>query len=274
MPFPRLPGKHRWDPLFSAVDFWGYVARRERTGPPRVPPNLVLVFGARWNDYLRHRFRGRYEARPGVYRLGRSVGVAQVQGPGAPFASMVVEELAGLGARSFLLVGLAGSLQLEIRVGSMVVCTKALRDEGTSYHYARPAAFAVPDRELTASLGRSLRLHGVPFVRGPSWTTDAPYRETVPEIRRYRRTGIVTVEMEASAVFTVARALGRKAAALFVVSDHLDERGWEPRFSDTHAPLHEALEIALGAYGSARARRSPRPPAPSDRASPRVARRR
>lgn len=205
------------------------------------------MFGERWTRYLRRTFRGRYDSRTGIYRATRSVGVVQVQGPGAPFAGIVVEELAALGVRRFVLVGLAGSLAREIRVGSMVVCTKALRDEGTSHHYQKGAPFSHPDRRLTSSLALSLRAAGTPYSRGPSWTTDAPYRETVPEIRRYRRAGILTVEMEASAVFAVAMALDREAAALFVISDHLDETGWEPRFHDTRTALHRALRIAIRA---------------------------
>lgn len=206
-----------------------------------------MVFGERWTRYLKRKFRGAYDARTGVYRVDRYVGIVHVRGPGAPYASIEVEERAALGVKEFVIVGLAGSLQRGLPAGSMVVCTKALRDEGTSHHYRKTAPFAQPDRQLTSSLKVSLQRAGVPYVQGPSWTTDAPYRETVPEIRRYRRAGILTVEMEAAAVFTVARALGRSAAALFVISDHLDETGWDPRFHDTRASLHRALRIAIPA---------------------------
>lgn len=74
-----------------------------------------------------------------------------------------------------------------------------------------------------------------------------PIRETVAEIRRYRARGIVTVKMEASAIFAIARCRKRQAAALFVVSDNLDDRGWEPRFHDTRAPLRRALQVAIQA---------------------------
>jgi len=247
VPFPHQPRKHRWAPLYSASDFWRYVATRTGNPSPRAPPNVVLVFGERWTRYLNRTFRGTYDSETGVYRVDRSVGVVQVRGPGAPFASIVVEERAALGVKRFVIVGLAGSLSRDIQAGSMVVCTKALRDEGTSHHYQPAAPFSHPDRRLTTALKASLQSAGVPYFEGPSWTTDAPYRETIPEIRRYRRAGILTVEMEASAVFAVARALGRRAAALFVISDHLDEAGWEPRFHDMRAALHQALRIAIQA---------------------------
>jgi uridine phosphorylase len=182
-----------------------------------------------------------------MYVASPGVGVVPISGPGAPFAAIVVEELAALGVEQFVIVGLAGSLQPDLRAGSFVLCNRALRDEGTSHHYAAPSDFARPSRRLTQLLAQALRREAVAHRTGPSWTIDTPYRETVPEIRRYRAEGILTVEMEASAVFTVARHLGREAAALFVVSDVLHENGWEPSFHDAWGPLTEALEVTLRA---------------------------
>ncbi len=165
-------------------------------------------------------------------------------GPGSPCATIVVEELAAQGVRRFVMVGLAGALDPDLAPGSYVVCTRALRDEGTSLHYRPPGRFALPDARLTRDLRQLLERERVPYRAGPTWTTDAPYRETREELRRFRREGILTVEMEASAVFTVARCRGFAAAALFVVSDRLDEKGWEPWFRDARRPLYRALDLA------------------------------
>ena len=219
----------------------------------------MLVFGGRWRRYLARTFPRGPNPRTGVFPSSRSTGIVHVEGPGAPFVGIVVEELAALGAKRFLIVGLAGSLSPALRVGSLVVCNRAVRDEGTSHHYQRPARFARPDPALTARLKGCLATADLPFAVGPSWTTDAPYRETVPEIRRYRAAGILTVEMEASAVFAIARHRGLGAAALFVISDHLDESGWEPRFYDTQPALERALRVA--------AQVGEPPPSPSTRAS-------
>jgi len=180
-----------------------------------------------------------------LYRVRPSVGVHLVAGPGAPHVAIVAEELAALGVRRFVIVGIAGSLQPQLRVGSLVLCSKALRDEGTSHHYVKPQPFAYPSPTLTRRLTQAMARSVSTFDLGPTWTTDAPYRETVTEIRRYRDRGILTVEMEASALFSVARLRHCEAAALFVVSDNLDERGWEPRFYDCRPHLHRALDIAI-----------------------------
>ena len=251
VPFPQHPRKHREESLFTAREFHRYASRRTGSPPPKPPRNVVLVYGHRWKRYLSRKYRAASpSAGSGDYRANDSVGVSIVGGPGAPHSAIVVEEMAALGVRRFLIVGMAGSLQPDLRVGSLVACDKALRDEGTSHHYVRPSVFAYPSSELTAALVSTLEREGTPYAKGPTWTTDAPYRETVAEVRRYRQRGILTVEMEASAVFSVARFRGRQAAAIFVISDHLDERGWEPRFYDCRPGLRHALDLAVEALAA------------------------
>jgi purine-nucleoside phosphorylase len=71
---------------------------------------------------------------------------------------------------------------------------------------------------------------GAAFQRGPTWTIDTRYRETVDEVRHYRREGVLTVEMEAAALFAVAVVRGVEAASVFVLSDLLGETEWTPEF--------------------------------------------
>ena len=245
VPFPQHPGKHRFPPIVTARAFHRYAARRAGAPPTPSPRRIVLVFGRRWQRYLIRRYGAPLDTGPAIHRAGPAVGIAALEGPGAPYAAIVVEELAALGTTDFVIVGLAGSLAPGLRAGSVVVCTKALRDEGTSYHYLPPRSFAVPSRTLTAQLRAGLRRAHLPFTAGPTWTTDAVYRETLPEVRRYRAAGLRTVEMEAAAVFSVARVLRRRAAALFVISDHLDDTGWEPRFHDSWEALTRLLDVTV-----------------------------
>jgi uridine phosphorylase len=245
MSVPQLRGKHRSKPLFRAADFHRYVARRTGRPPPRSPRTVVMVFGQRWAPYLDRKYGKTRDRRSGIYRVRRGVGIVHVTGPGAPYAGIIMEEVAALGAKRFVAFGIAGSLQPELRSGTLVLCDRALRDEGTSHHYAPAGPFARPTRELTEAIARALDLDGTPFARGATWTIDSPYRETVAEIRRYRRRGILTVEMEASALFTIARHHHLEAAALFVISDLLVEKGWEPRFHDTRTVLRRYLALLV-----------------------------
>ena len=201
-----------------------------------MPRAVVLT----WQPRLEQRVRDRREhqdctaprsARGSLLRLTPDLGLARLP-IGAPAAAIAVEELSARGTELFIGVGTAGAIDERLAAGDLVVCSAALRDEGTSHHYAPPEPFAVPDPGLTARLRAALP----GAVHGPSWTTDAPYRETAEEVAKYRADGIVTVEMEASCLFTVANAVGVAAAAVFAVSDVLHGEQWAPHFGCGRRP--------------------------------------
>jgi uridine phosphorylase len=151
-------------------------------------------------------------------------------GIGAPAAVIHLEEFIEWGVERFVSVGTAGGLQKAQRIGDLVLCTRAIRDEGCSHHYIRSSKFAYPSPGLTESVRAALRSRRIKFAEGTSWTIDTPYRETVSEVRRYRKEGVLTVEMEAAALFAVARHRNRELASLFSVSDSLAEVPWKPKF--------------------------------------------
>jgi len=154
----------------------------------------------------------------------KDIGFIRVTGIGSPNAVTILEELIALGGRVFLNIGLAGGLQRE----GIFLCDKALRDEGTSYHYLPHNKFAFPDEKLTKKLGEFIEKQGLEFFKGATWTIDAPYRETISEIKKYAKTGIATVDMESSALFAVAEYKKVKIASVFVVSDLLGNE-WVPK---------------------------------------------
>jgi uridine phosphorylase len=149
-------------------------------------------------------------------------------GPGAPIAAMAVEELITFGVSCFISIGLAGSLQPDLQAGDVVVCDRALRDEGTSYHYLPPARSVDAAPALVQQLSATLSARGIAHAIGASWTTDAPYRETRREVETYRAEGVRTVEMEAAALFAVGQRLGAATAAVFVIGDRLADLTWQP----------------------------------------------
>src|SRR6185503_5038110 len=120
--------------------------------------------------------------------------------------------------------------QPDGRVGDLVMCDRAVRDEGVSHHYVPPARYSVPSAGLSAAYADALRAAGYPYRTGSTWTIDAPYRETVGELRHYRDEGVLTVEMEAAALFAVAELRGLEVASAFVLSDLLTEVEWTPEF--------------------------------------------
>ncbi|MBW2063178.1 MAG: nucleoside phosphorylase [Deltaproteobacteria bacterium] len=140
---------------------------------------------------------------------------------GAPQAVMVMEYLRLKGVRTFLSLGLCGSIQPDLSIGQIVLPQAALSEEGTSAHYLLEDEFASADPDLSRQLAEHLADQGLNYRTGRVWTTDAPYRETRDKVQRYSAQGILAVDMEASALMTAARFHGLTFAGLMIVSDEL-----------------------------------------------------
>ena len=255
--FPRFRGKWRHRAIVNPKEFL-----RRYQPDLRAPRRCLVVWNPRLAERLAERFHGaRVTALSPLYvfpgRVG-PIGLAYPRGVGAPTTITQCEELAAAGTREFLGVGTAGGLSPSLASGEVVVCDGAVRDEGTSHHYAPAHVPARPSPTLRQWVERTLGRAGVPFRVGPSWTTDAPYRETVPELRHYRSRGVLTVEMEASAMFLFGRARRVRVASVFVVSDHLTDRGWEPRLHEVMGRLEDVAATVLSASLSSPGSRSAR----------------
>jgi len=150
---------------------------------------------------------------------------------GAPYAAMIVESLKIWGVEKILFVGWCGAISARVRSGDIIVPESALVDEGTSGHYCDPSCrVALPARPLIHQVRLALQHHGAAFHKGAVWTTDAIFRETVAKVKHYQSAGALAVEMEMSAIFTVAAFREMEAAGLLVVSDELSDYSWKPGF--------------------------------------------
>jgi len=222
-----------------------------------IPPACVLCF---FPEVLRERHRsgdlalvdelgGEHDPLP-VYRRGRgrgAIGVARA-GVGAPFSALVLEQLIAMGGRMFIACGGAGVLDAGIEAGRVVLATAALRDEGTSYHYLRPARSVRPHRRALAALRTACRRRGIRPVEGMVWTTDAAFRETPRQVRRRREEGCVAVEMEAAALFAVARFRRVALGEVLYAADDVSGREWKPRgWTRRHTAREGLFEMACEA---------------------------
>ena len=144
---------------------------------------------------------------------------------GAPFAVLVAEELFACGCRTLISVTSAGQIAPVSDPPYFVVIARALRDEGTSYHYAAPETFAEADPRIVAAAARALTGRGLRVHVGASWTTDAPFRETESAIANARSKGALAVEMEAAALYTFARKRGRAVLCLAHVTNTMGLSG-------------------------------------------------
>lgn len=159
-------------------------------------------------------------------------GAVSLAGPaiGAPYAAMVVETLTAWGVKTLVFVGWCGAVAPELAVGGVVVPGAGLIDEGTSRHYAPEATVSHPNPRLAERLAQACADAGLTVSTGGVWTTDAAFRESPEKVLHFRELDAAAVDMEASAVFTVAAFLGIEAAALLLVSDELSTLTWRPGF--------------------------------------------
>lgn len=249
MTFPNVADKHRGDAVITPEKSVEYRDSRSDSAAEGVPEAVVLCYSRGLMEYLTESRDGRevgsYYGDLYVFDdFGGRVGVMGNFGIGAPTTAMMMEELAADGVEQFLSIGFAGCLQDDIEMGEFIVCDRAVRDEGTSHHYAASEKFARPTEALFDDVTRTLADRDEPFHVGPSWTTDAIYRETVREVEEYASEGVLTVEMEAATAFTVAAHRGVEAAAMFVVSDYLGTAEWEPRFHLTETDMQRLGDAA------------------------------
>jgi len=140
---------------------------------------------------------------------------------GAPFAVLVAEQLFASGCRLLVSVTSAGQITPVGPTPYFVLIDRALRDEGTSFHYLPPTIFADADAALADRAFASVSALPVTVHRGPVWTTDAPYRETEDAIAAARAHGALAVEMEAAALYAFAAARGRSVLCFAHVTNHM-----------------------------------------------------
>lgn len=149
---------------------------------------------------------------------------------GAPQAVMGMEKLIALGTERLWAMGWCGSIQPHLQIGRMLLPTDAVSEEGTSRHYPLGDRVGATDEGMNGLLAEALHRRGEAFSMGTVWTTDAPYRETPSKVKTYQQMGVLAVEMEISALITLAAYRSVKIAALLVVSDELFDLQWRPGF--------------------------------------------
>ena len=162
-------------------------------------------------------------------------------GIGASTVVARLEVLIACGAKIILTSGAVGTFQKQIEIGDFIIPSTALIGEGTSQYYYPKKSKVSADPEIVSILKETCKKVGVkPFV-GSVWTTDAIYREMRSKVEELQEQGVLGVEMETSAIYSVAQFRKIKAGGLLKVSDSLATFTWNPQFwSDKY--IHSTLE--------------------------------
>jgi uridine phosphorylase len=165
---------------------------------------------------------------------------------GSSFAVLVAEELFASGCELLISITSSGQLIPLRPPPYFVLIERALRDEGTSYHYLPPAAYSDAPETLIAVLKGAFDDLGVPVLQGATWTTDAPFRETEDAIESMRRRGLLAVEMEAAALYAFAKARGRRVVCFAHVTNQMGRVEGDFEKGDTNGTAN-ALTIVTRA---------------------------
>ena len=207
-------------------------ARIQKDLPPLVvPEGCVLDFDGELVDFLLTNRRAELEPSWPCFHTrlylwhanGAEYGI--IGGTvGASFAVLVAEELFALGCRALVTISSAGLIAEDLQPPLFLLIDKALRDEGTSYHYLPPQRFAFASPAQVEAVARRLHEGVFQFCQGSSWTTDAPFRETSELISARREEGIIAVEMEAAALLAMAEALNRRVICLAHITNAMATR--------------------------------------------------
>jgi uridine phosphorylase len=230
---PRLPpllgrADYAQASVFTPENLLREARRQKGLGVARVPAVCVLDPDG---DMVRRLTRGgRARPDPGwacyhtelcrVAENGLELGLIGCA-VGAPFAVLVAEQLFASGCRLLISMTSAGQI-VELRPPPyFILIDRALRDEGTSYHYVPPADFSHADEALLARLDGAFSGLRVPVERGATWTTDAPFRETADRIASMRGRGLLAVEMEAAALYAFAAARGKDVICFAHVTNQM-----------------------------------------------------
>lgn len=174
-----------------------------------------------------------------------------LSGVGAPVCGGELEEVFSMGAEAVVLFGTCGVLDREIEDCAVILPTSALRDEGTSYHYAPPGdeiAVNTCYGQLFADMLEELHIS---HHTGKCWTTDAMYRETREKVARRKAQGCICVDMECASCAAVAQFRGKDVLHFFYAADNLDAEEWDQRSLSNSAMLEEKDRVALLALEAA-----------------------
>jgi uridine phosphorylase len=230
-PPPILTGKSYGSPSAFTPESLLREARRQKSADMQSVPDICLLDPD--GDIVRHlKSQGRARLHEGWVCYHTDLFAFEHEGlefgivgcaVGASFAVLVAEELFASGCKLLISVTSSGQIAPIHEPPYFIMIDRALRDEGTSYHYMPPALYSDAPDAMVRSLGGAFDGLDVTVLRGATWTTDAPFRETQDAIETMRDRGLLAVEMEAAALYAFAAARGRSVICFAHVTNRMGQ---------------------------------------------------
>jgi len=199
-------------------------------------PGRVSIVAAQWDEAHKVAQNREYTTYTGNYK-GVPITCTST-GIGCPSTAIAIEELARVGARTFIRIGTCGTFQDNVQNGDLAIFDAAMRYDGTSHLYAPPEFPAVASLDVTQALIHAAQELGTPYHVGITRSADSFYAcharpgssfnnfwqsGWAQHFADLRRLGVLGAEMEASIIFVLARVWGLRAGACAVVLDNVME---------------------------------------------------
>lgn len=228
--FPHFPNKHQHQALLTPQMHLERTKAKGKYPSFSAPQTLIVccddgLLQTTVQTYHTQQCDGCF---PEVYFLTDypSVAIAKF-GLTAPLNAMKLDLAIAWGVKQIIFIGTSCGLQKNTQLGDVVVCEKAIRDEGVSHHYLAYDKYAYPSQVLQKKLVQALKAMDITYKMGTIWTTDGFYRTTGEEIAYYQREGVLCVEMETAAILSVATFNKIDAVAMVFIGDSYAKQKWE-----------------------------------------------
>jgi len=246
---PNIKEKYNSVSIRTPENFMKYRIKINKWPKFKAPNSVIICYDNRILDYIEKNYNlTKYKAFCGDFWILKetknNVAVFGNFGLGSPMVATRMEELIQFGIKKFISIGEAGSLQKDLKIGEIVVCNKAIRDEGVSYHYLKSSKYSYASKNLLNKIISFLQKQNISFRAGPTWTIDAIYRQTKTEIKKLQDENVLTADMEIATIFAIAQYRKVEAGAILTISDSLADLKWNPKFHETTKSLERIFEIA------------------------------
>lgn len=166
-------------------------------------------------------------------------------GVSGPMISADIEELSAFGIEKFIIFGNCGVLDSTIEDCSIIIPSKAFRDEGTSYHYIPEEDMIDLNPKYIDEFIEVLEKYNFSYTKGYTWTTDAFYREAKDKVEYFKNNGAVCVEMEGATIAAVCKRKNLEYFTFYYAGDNLDSTEWDERSLSDLVNIEKKKEVML-----------------------------
>jgi uridine phosphorylase len=258
---PILAQKHYAQPsAFTPENLLREARRQKRIAGSRIPEICILDPDGDIVRSLLARGEARLEPSWACYhtqlyafsRGGIEFGIVGCA-VGASYAVLIAEEMFASGCRLLISVTSSGQIVPVRPPPYFIIIDRALRDEGTSYHYMAPSDYSHADAGVIEALDGAFEEFSVPVLTGATWTTDAPFRETQLAIDAMVERHLMAVEMEAAALYAFARVRHRPVLCLAHVTNQMGRVDGDFEKGEADGS-HDALQLIAIAADRLRSR--------------------